>query len=217
MRTRTLIRASVLCLLTIALSAAQANAAIRAALEIPGNGSILNSGVSLISGWAFSTTPGATIDPVVEVSIDGSPAEEIARCSSRGDVQQSFPEAPLRSGFAGIFNYQLLDTGQHTIAVTLTSSKGEKTTLDATFVSSRLSDITFANNVQFSDANVNSEDCTSIDNPDAPFQAAIGCHNVLVTLKDGSAQLCAAPNYIALVWDRPSQSFKLDGGCIAGQ
>jgi hypothetical protein len=214
---RLVTRATFALLLATALSTGKTEAAIVGSLEIPGNGSVLNSGISLISGWAFSTTPGATINSVVEVAVDGSPTEEIACCSSRGDVQNSFPNAPLRSGFAGIFNYQLLGTGQHTIAVTLTSSKGEKTTLNGTFVSSRLSDITFADNVQFSDANTDSEDCTSINNPDAPFQAAIGCHNVLATLLDGSAQLCAAPNYIALVWDRASQSFKLDGGCLVGQ
>jgi len=189
----------------------RACAAIMAALEEPANGSTTNAGVSLIRGWAFSTSPGATIDPLVEVSIDGLPSIEVTCCSSRGDVQKNVPGAPLRTGFGGVFNWQLLTPGVHTIDVTLTSNQGESKTLTAAFATARFGDVTFATSLRFSDNG--GSHCTSMNATSSPAQAMLACTNVILTLPDGSEQICASPNVASYVWDPGAQGFLLTSGC----
>jgi hypothetical protein len=189
----------------------RAAATIMAQLEEPANDSTANAGISLIRGWAFSTTPGATIDPVVQVSIDGAPSIEVTCCSSRGDVQANVPNAPLRTGFGGVFNWQLLPTGAHVISVVVKSSQGESQTLTATFATSRLGTVNFAQSLRFSDNG--GSHCTSMNSLSVPSQAMLACTNVILSLADGSEQICASPNVAPYVWDRASQGFRLAGGC----
>jgi len=182
-----------------------------AALEEPANGSANNAGVSLIRGWAFSTSPGATIDPLVEVSIDGAPSIEVTCCSSRGDVQKNIPGAPLRTGFGGVFNWQLLIPGVHTIDVVITSSQGESKTLTAAFATSRFGDVNFSTSLRFSDNG--GSHCTSMNSTGSPAQAMLACTNVILTQPDGSEQICASPNVASYTWDSGAQGFQLTSGC----
>ena len=193
------------------LAPGRASAAIVAALEEPADSSTTNAGVALIQGWAFSTSPGATINPVVPVSIDGTPTIEVTCCSSRADVQNSFPNAPLRTGFGGVFNWQLLVPGIHTINVVVTSNQGESKTLTATFTTARFGGISFATSLRFSDDK--GSHCTSMNTSSLPTQATLACTNVILTLPDGSEQICASPNVAPYVWDPGAQGFRLSGPC----
>jgi hypothetical protein len=88
------------------------------------------SGIGLISGWAFSTTPGVQV--TVRLRIDGQTGDPIPCCVNRLDVAQdpqfsSFPQA-LNSGFAQVFNFNLLSGDSHKIAVEV--SDGSTTTIE---------------------------------------------------------------------------------------
>lgn len=88
-------------------------ATITAVLENPGQGGSV-SGLSVISGWAFSDT-GAPI--TVRLRINGEPVSPVACCSPRQDVMDAIPGAPLKTAFGLLFNYGLLNAGVHTIGV----------------------------------------------------------------------------------------------------
>lgn len=97
------------------------------------------SGISNVRGFAFSTINGVTIDRVVEVTFDRDTDDEVeadlACCSSRGDVRATFPVAPVRSGFSGIFNWCLLSPGKHTISLLFESSTGKTLRVTREFLS----------------------------------------------------------------------------------
>ncbi|MBI3797943.1 MAG: hypothetical protein HY268_13375, partial [Deltaproteobacteria bacterium] len=80
------------------------------------------SGIGVISGWAFSTTPGAQVS--VSVSIDGQASFIIPCCSERGDVAQKYGVQALNSGFGQVFNFNLLSGDSHTITVTVSDDHG---------------------------------------------------------------------------------------------
>jgi YVTN family beta-propeller protein len=82
------------------------------------------SGVSAISGWAFSSNPQARL--TVQFRIDGGASSAILCCRERADVAQHYPSTPqaLKSGFALLFNFNLLPAGSHTIAVEVQDDAG---------------------------------------------------------------------------------------------
>lgn len=99
-------------LLVISPSAAEI---IRTLENPPDNQEV--SGISLVSGWAFSTT-GSPV--TIRLFVDGKPAENIACCGPRPDVQALYPVAPVNSGFGLLINFDdrlALTDGAHTIAV----------------------------------------------------------------------------------------------------
>src|SRR2546422_8335858 len=57
------------------------------------------SGISAISGWAFSSDPQARV--TVQFRIDGGASNAILCCRERADVAQHYPNTPqaLKSGF----------------------------------------------------------------------------------------------------------------------
>ena len=82
--------------LAIVLGAGPAEAAITAVLESPNE---VASEVSNIQGWAFTTTPGASLTPPFKVYVDGDEVLEIPCCGARADVREVHPDAPLATGF----------------------------------------------------------------------------------------------------------------------
>lgn len=111
------------------------------------------SGKGLISGWAFSTTTGATIT-TVQVLIDGTPALTIPCCTERADVAQAFPDFPqaAQSGFAAEVNFNELSSSTHTIQVQIADSAGTSTTIDRPVIAVQLGGITFIDNFDISKA-----------------------------------------------------------------
>lgn len=75
------------------------------------------SGVSIVSGWVFSSTPGAHVS--VRAYIDDAETHEIPCCSERPDVLIAYPGMPhsLFSGFGLLVNFNRLSAGSHTLTL----------------------------------------------------------------------------------------------------
>ena len=95
-------------------------AEIRVNLGNPESGGTA-SGITAISGWAYSTEGVVT----VKLRLNGETREEIPCCGPRADVQAVHSDAPPNTGFGLLFNYALLPAGVHTIGVEV--SDGEDT------------------------------------------------------------------------------------------
>jgi hypothetical protein len=193
----------VVALLAPLLQPSEGTAVIQAILEEPGPGGVA-AGISNIRGWAFSTT--GTINPVLQVSIDGAPSVEIPCCSSRGDVKSQNPGAPLRSGFSGIFNWSLLDPGSHTLSVHLTSTSGESKMVSATFTTSRLGAFQFLQSFDLLNADAG---VCFVDE----VEGQICCDGTLATAVSGSATC----DGVCYRWVRGSQSLVMtESQCTSG-
>src|SRR5262245_13535718 len=81
------------------------------------------SGIGTISGWAFSTTPGAHISSV-SISIDGQTPIGVPCCGDRADVAKGHGDQALNSGFGQVFNFNLLSSDSHTIKVEVSDDQG---------------------------------------------------------------------------------------------
>ena len=90
--------------------------------ENPGQGDTA-SGVTAISGWAYSTE-GA--DVTVKLRVNGEVRETIPCCGPREDVKYHHSDAPLETGYGLLFNYGRLPAGVHTVGVEV-SADGEET------------------------------------------------------------------------------------------
>jgi len=99
-------------------------AAIKVYLGNPKSGGTA-SGITAISGWAYSTEGVAV---TVKMRLNGETREEIPCCGPRPDVQADpdHPNAPLETGYGLLFNYANLPAGVHTIGVEV-SAPGEET------------------------------------------------------------------------------------------
>ena len=87
-------------------------ATIQVTLENPANGTSA-SGLTIISGWAFSDS-GAAV--TVLLRVNGKTTETtVLCCGPRQDVQEAHPAAPLNSGFGLLWNYGVLPSGVHTV------------------------------------------------------------------------------------------------------
>jgi YVTN family beta-propeller protein len=99
----------------------QAWADIMVELESPAKDQKV-SGIGVISGWAFSTTPGAHVS--VSVSIDGQAPINVPCCVDRVDVAKVHGDQALNSGFGQTFNFNLLSGESHKIIVTVSDDQG---------------------------------------------------------------------------------------------
>ena len=108
-------RAFILCVFLVWPAVSQATVTV--SLENPGNGGSV-SGLSVISGWAFSDS-GAPL--TVTLHINGEPFGPVPCCGPRQDVMDAIPGAPLHTAFGLLFNYGLLEAGVHTLGVEITA------------------------------------------------------------------------------------------------
>jgi len=100
------------------LCAATGHADIISVLESPAADQKV-SGISAVSGWAFSSDPAAHL--TIEFSVDGGASAPIPCCTERLDVARAhanFSQA-LRSGFALLYNFNILSEGSHKVVVTI--------------------------------------------------------------------------------------------------
>ena len=130
---------------------------IRFSLENPSSGISTVSGKTLISGWAFSTTPGGRVTKI-QLQVDDDPVQTIPCCTPRPDVagtteNKDFPQA-LNSGFATEVNFNDLSSNRpHTLAVIIQTTDDKKTVnLPVTAV--RLGSLSFIDQINLSDAEV---------------------------------------------------------------
>ena len=186
---------------------------IQAHLEAP-NPSELASGIGNVQGWAFATVPGDEIKAQIEVWIDGQFAFEVPCCSSRGDVVDAFKNsqtpAPLRSGFAGAFNFQSLAKGEHTMEVRLESKFGHVRTLKTTFTSEPMGNFAYNKKFLFDDATA--DHCVPSNVMVAGESVArLVCSGMTFTNGKGFTEHCAGK--IEMTWIRSAQGFRLTKGC----
>ncbi len=99
-------------------------------LENPANGTSA-SGVTIISGWAFSDSGAVT----VSLRVNGKTTEtRVLCCGPRQDVMDNHQGAPLNSSFVLLYNYGVLPTGVHTVGVEV-SAEGEESVIAESSVS----------------------------------------------------------------------------------
>ena len=91
-----------LCLGLLTLTAVPTQAAF---LDIPGDGFTL-SDIGVISGWKCEAT-------AITVVIDGGAPIPMLHGSERGDTREECGDTA--NGFLAIFNWALLDDGEHTV------------------------------------------------------------------------------------------------------
>ena len=133
-------------------------AAIKVYLGNPAQGDTA-SGITAISGWAYSTQ-GAAV--TVKKRLNGETKEEIPCCGPRSDVKDVHADAPLETGFGLLFNYGNLPAGVHTIGVEV-SAEGEKTEVRDHAVTVVVpADSQFLSAVDLSEASVSKEGNTIV-------------------------------------------------------
>ena len=163
-------------------------AAIQARLGNPAQGDTA-SGITAISGWAYSTK-GAAV--TVKKRLNGEIKEEIPCCGPRSDVQDEYADAPLETGFGLLFNYGNLPAGVHTIGVEVSADGEETMVVDHAVTVVVPADSQFLSAVDLSAASVSKEGNTIV------------VSGVKVTDSSGMATVDIALNY-----KTGSQSFQI--------
>jgi YVTN family beta-propeller protein len=79
------------------------------------------SGIGPISGWAYSTVPGAQI--TARLLVNGTVVGDIPCCVPRADVAERFGPQALNSGFGQVIHFNLLPASS-TIAVEVSDTAG---------------------------------------------------------------------------------------------
>lgn len=185
---------------------------IVAALEVPGEEAVMG-GIVPVQGWAYTTTPGADIQRLVEVHLDGQLAFRIPCCSDRRDVQAVYPDAPALAGFAGTFNWQLPEPGEHEIEVRVFDTTGASVSLRRTIRTVRLTDVPFVRDGTW---NLPNAAGVSIFNaPGVPADAGFLASGLRFTRPNGTVAECVPPNGIAFSWDQGGQTFRQVSGCVS--
>ncbi len=135
-------------------------AAIKVNLGNPESGGTA-SGITAISGWAYSTE-GADVS--VKLRLNGETGEEIPCCGPRADVQAhpDHPNAPLETGFGLLFNYSNLPAGVHTIGVVVSANGEDPVIVDHAVTVVVPADSHFLSAVDLSGASVSKEGNTIV-------------------------------------------------------
>lgn len=181
-----------------------AGGALIGTLEEPDGAS---SGVGNVRGWAFSTIEGATILSPIDVFIDGVKVYEVPCCSGRGDPQLVYPNAPFKTGFSGVYNWGLVEPGNHDVSVVVKSSAGESKTFSRKVTTYRIGEQSFLERIRLTE----DSECTFGNSSPGANDASFTCTKLLAEDKDGRASLCVGGASIS--WDKAAQAFKLTSAC----
>lgn len=200
-------------LLFLLASALRADAAIIGLLESPDG---FASQAGNVQGWVYTTTPGAELIQPFDVLINGVKKAEVPCCSERKDVQESGPNIPLRTGFAGVTNWaREAGIGPITVQVRVRDTMGGEVLLTQTNVEVfALASFPFSALVEF-DAEGGSiaSRCTlSNDGIFTPGSAELACTN-LVSTKFGTSETEICDGQVRFAWDQASQGFKQVSDC----
>src|SRR5262249_8397172 len=131
---------------------AASDAAITVTLENPPDKKTA-TGIGMGSGWAVSSTSGATINSV-QLQIDGQSSNNMPCCSDRADVAQVYGEQARNSGFGSPFNFNLLPSGAHTIGVEVHDSTDASASVNSSVTTVKLGDSEFLDQFDLSGAEV---------------------------------------------------------------
>lgn len=202
------IRISVFLALAAQVSPTQAE--LIGALEKPASGPVATaSGIDNVQGWVFTTTPGATVQPLLDVFINGQFVMNVPCCSDRGDVRVVYPQAPLRTGYSGAFNFGLLEFAQHHMEVVAHDTAGGTLTMTADFRAMRVGDFPFVTEAAWIFPGAS---CTTFN---LNGVAAIGCDNIAMLTPSGQITGCLEPNDFFLIWNTGKQNFTVSSTCTA--
>lgn len=115
------------------------------------------SGIGIVSGWAYSTTPNATI--AVKIFVDGTDYGEIACCGERGDVAQTHGPQALLSGFGRGVNFSGLSDGEHTLRLEIRDNVAAPTTIERQITVVRVGGFSFLDTLSLlaADANIDGQ------------------------------------------------------------
>ena len=140
-------------------SALPAFATIQVNLENPVNGTSA-SGVTVVSGWAFSDS-GAAV--TVSLRVNGKTTETtVLCCGPRQDVKDAHAAAPLNSGFGLLWNYGVLPSGVHTIGVEVSTEGEEPVIAESSVTVVRPADAEFLESLLIENATVEMHDGTIV-------------------------------------------------------
>ncbi len=225
----------------VGLAPAAAHAGFNGVLEAPAG---IVGGVSNVQGWVYTTTPGAHLIQPFDVLVDGVKVMEVPCCSDRGDVQDAFPEAPLRTGFSGVFNWSLVVPEGGSLAadvpqggppppqqadvivqVLVTDDQGGGTVLSS-MVTAVQAGFEFNKTVSWSLPSPLTEDGLELVAGGATVTDCL-LGNSSVLSPGGAEMACSnlvfgatdgavqiCSGLVFFSWDRASQSFKLTSGCV---
>ena len=134
-------------------------ATIQVSLENPANGTSA-SGVTIISGWAFSDTDAAV---KVSLRVNGTTTETtVLCCGPRQDVKNTHPAAPLNSSFVLLYNYGVLPSGVHTLGVEVSAEGEESVIAESSVTVVRPADAEFLTSLSIDNADVEIHDGTIV-------------------------------------------------------
>lgn len=161
------------------------------------------SGIGVLSGWVFPTTPGATITALLQ-RIDGNTVGSIPCCSDRGDVAAAFPDYPQArlSGFGAPINFNLLSAGAHTVGVEAQDSSGATRTVDHQITAVKIGGFEFIDQFDLSAAEV------SING------ANVEINNL--TVRDKATQEVRQGINVQFAWQASCQCFVAQASCGNG-
>ncbi len=202
-----------------------ASAEIIGALETPSG---FASQVGNVQGWAYTTTPGASLIQPFDVLIDGVKKMEVPCCSERGDVKGDDPDIPLRTGFSGVTNWAREAGGDPiTVEVRVRDTMGGEILLTQTDVEvvALATGFPFSSVVEWGDVagpvsegvqglstSITSRCTLSNTGEFTPGAAELACTNLVSTKGDGSeTELCDGS--VRFSWDKASQGFKQVSDC----
>jgi YVTN family beta-propeller protein len=116
------------------------------------------TGIGLIAGWAYSTTPNTTV--TVKIFVDGTDYGEVACCSERADVAQAHGAQALLSGFGRGDNFSALTGGDHTLRLEIRDNVAAPTIIERKITAIRVGGFSFLNslNLLAASANVNDQE-----------------------------------------------------------
>jgi len=135
-------------------SAAPAFGGIYVNLENPANGTSA-SGVTIISGWAFSDSGAVT----VSLRVNGKATEtRVLCCGPRQDVMDNHQGAPLNSSFVLLYNYGVLPTGVHTVGVEVSAEGEESVIAESSVTVVRPADAEFLSSLSIDNARAHVHD-----------------------------------------------------------
>ena len=123
-------------------------------LENPANGTSA-SGVTIISGWAFSDSGAVT----VSLRVNGKTTEtRVLCCGPRQDVMDMHSGAPLNSSFVLLYNYGVLPTGVHTVGVEVSAGDEEPVIAESSVTVVRPADAEFLSSLSIDNATAHIHD-----------------------------------------------------------
>lgn len=197
-------------------SGASVEAAMFGTLEAPANH---GSQISNVQGWVYTTNPGAELIQPFDVLLDGVKVMEVPCCSSRGDVRDQHPDAPLQTGFSGVLNWarEALDAdGPVTVSVVVRDTSGDEIVLEQEADLFALASFPYSRRAYFDHDGRLDTSCrlANVVDPHGEQVAELSCRGLRAVSGDRSTdEPCEGE--VRFTWDRASQGFKQTSFCEA--